>query len=311
VPGPGRVRRVRRAIAAAVTLLALAVTGSDLRTPAAPARPEPVAAPQSGTVRALTYNLCGANPPCRSGLTVADWTTVLQRAVLGWDADVVLLQEVCFGQWAALGPALPGYRGVWLATVTAPGCAKWDPGGDTRFGLAVFARTGAVQPLAADLAVPAGKEPRAVLCARAVTRERPLLACSTHLAGYIRPDNGAGQMMTWVNEWAAGLPVVLGGDLNAPPGSPVLDPILAGWPGSGGLVEVDATDPAYFTPDCRRSGASRCRSGEPTVRIGDASRKFDDIFVTGSDLEPLCADVVDPGLSDHRLLRAVARFRSR
>ncbi|GAA3004248.1 hypothetical protein GCM10020229_15210 [Kitasatospora albolonga] len=45
-----------------------------------------------------------------------------------WSADVVVLQELCHGQWDLLRTKLAGrYEAVWGATLSsASGCAKWD-----------------------------------------------------------------------------------------------------------------------------------------------------------------------------------------
>ncbi|XIE78539.1 endonuclease/exonuclease/phosphatase family protein [Streptomyces sp. SBR177] len=219
--------RLLRRTAAVLALLAAAVLPTA--APAAADTVDPATAPP---VRTLSYNVCGAYT-CQSPLDLPAWTAEVEEETLAWDTDALLLQELCFGQWASLRTALAdsGYTAVWTSTDTAPGCAKWSA--DTRFGLGVFVKAPAVDRYAADLTVPAAEEGRAVLCARGPVDGRTTLVCNTHLAQYITPDNGSSQALAKADTWAAGLPVILGGDFNAGPAYPALDPIRAGLPGTG------------------------------------------------------------------------------
>ncbi|MET8508226.1 FG-GAP-like repeat-containing protein [Streptomyces sp. NPDC004787] len=295
--------RPLRRTAAVLALLAAAVLPTA--APAAADTVDPATAPP---VRTLSYNVCGAYT-CQSPLDLPAWTAEVEEETLAWDTDALLLQELCFGQWASLRTALAdsGYTAVWTSTDTAPGCAKWSA--DTRFGLGVFVKAPAVDRYAADLTVPADQEGRAVLCARGPVDGRPTLVCNTHLAQYITPDNGSSQALAKADTWAAGLPVILGGDFNAGPAYPALDPIRAGLPGTGPFAEADENDRAYFTQTCRDAGVTECRSGEPTTSDG---KKFDHVFLSARDFHTVRADALDPEtagpapLSDHRLLRAAA-----
>ncbi|MER7515865.1 FG-GAP-like repeat-containing protein [Streptomyces sp. NPDC126499] len=301
-------RTIRRTLrkAAARAAAALATTLAVLCASAAPAAADTVDPATAPPVRTLTYNVCGAYT-CQSALDLPTWTGKIKDQVLTWDTDALMLQELCFGQWAALRDALPGYTGVWTSTTTASGCAKWS--GDTRFGLGVFVKAPAVDRYAAALTVPAGEEPRAVLCARGPVDGRTTLACTTHLAQYILPDNGSAQVLARIDTWAAGLPVVLGGDFNAGADYRALDPIRAGLPGTGPFAEADENDRDWFTDACLASGAGECRSGEPTIASG---KKFDHVFLTARDFHTVRADALEPEpagtapLSDHALLRAAA-----
>ncbi|MCX5226233.1 hypothetical protein [Streptomyces sp. NBC_00233] len=69
---------------------------------------DPATAPP---VRTITYNVCGAHD-CRSDLDLAARTAEIRDRGLAWDTDALMLQELCFGRWAALRDALPGYRRV-------------------------------------------------------------------------------------------------------------------------------------------------------------------------------------------------------
>ncbi|MEU3687798.1 VCBS repeat-containing protein [Streptomyces narbonensis] len=302
--------------AAARMVAALAFAAALLSGLTAPAHAEDVVDPATAPpVRTITYNVCGAHT-CRSDLDPTAWTAELVEQTLAWDTDALMLQELCFGQWAALRGALPGYSGVWTSTKTAPDCAKWSSTGDTRFGLGVFVKAPAVERYAANLTVPANEEPRSVLCARGPIDGRTTLACTTHLAQYIKPDNGSAQVMAHIDTWAAGAPVILGTDLNAgtePVYDPALNPIRTGLPGTGPFVEADENDRDFFTEKCLTSGATSCHSGEPTVASGS---KFDHVFLSARDFHTVRADAFEPEspgvkpLSDHKLLRAAARLGS-
>jgi hypothetical protein len=103
--------------------------------------------------------------------------------------------------------------------------------------------------------------------------------------------------------------VLIGTDANADPFTDtVLGPIRAGIAGTGTFAEVDENDRDYFTADCLAAGVSECRSGEGTI-AGD--RKFDNIFVTTADFHTVRGDAVEPGLSDHKLLRGAAHPENR
>ncbi|WP_328944638.1 VCBS repeat-containing protein [Streptomyces sp. NBC_00250] len=305
--------RLRRtALRWGVRLTAVLALLAGTVTVAAADTVDPATAPP---VRTITYNVCGAHV-CQSDLDPATWTARLRDQTLAWDTDALMLQELCFGQWAALRDALPGYSGVWTSTTTDPDCAKWSPT-DTRFGLGVFVKAPAVERYAANLTVPANTEARAVLCARGPVDGRTTLACTTHLAQYIKPDNGSAQAIAKIDTWAAGVPVILGTDLNAgtePVYDPALDPIRRGGPGTGPFAEADENDREFFTEECVTSGATSCRSGEATVASG---RKFDHVFLTAGDFHTVRADALEPEspgtkpLSDHKLLRAAAHPETR
>ncbi|MGC5309760.1 FG-GAP-like repeat-containing protein [Micromonospora zamorensis] len=277
-----------------------------------PARADVVNPSTAPSVRSISYNVCGAYV-CQSPLDTASWTAEVRQQVTEWDADAVMLQELCIGQWIGLRSALSdlGYQAVWTSTQTASGCAKWDVSGDNRFGLGVFVKAATADRYAANLTVPTGQASRAVLCARAVLDGRATLACSAHLAQYIEPDNGSTEMMGHVDQWAAGLPVIIGADMNEVPTSPALDPVRAGLPGTGSFAEVDENDRQYFTQDCLDAGLAACHSGEPTSIVGGTPKKFDHIFLSSQDFHTVRGDAVEPGLSDHLLLRGAAWFETR
>ncbi|MFB7589758.1 FG-GAP-like repeat-containing protein [Streptomyces sp. NPDC056169] len=298
-------------LAAALALAAALLSGLT-----APAFAEDVVDPATAPpVRTITYNVCGGWEECQSDLDLPTWTAELRDQTLAWDTDALMLQELCFGQWAALRDALPGYSAVWTSARTYSGCDKWST--DNRLGLGIFVKAPAVERYAAGLTVPAGQSPRSVLCARGPVDGRTTLVCNTHLAQYIEPDNGSSQVMARIDTWAAGVPVILGTDLNAgtePGYDPALNPIRQGTPGTGPFAEADENDRDFFTEECATSGAGSCHSGEPTVASG---KKFDHVFLSARDFHTVRADAFTPEspgtkpLSDHKLLRAAAHPETR
>ncbi|MFJ3905701.1 FG-GAP-like repeat-containing protein [Streptomyces sp. NPDC090025] len=297
---------------ALATLLLLA---SAVLTTAGPAAAEDVVEPASAPpVRVISYNVCGAST-CQSALDLPAWTAKVKEQTLAWDADALMLQELCYTQWTSLRTALAdaGYTAVWGFATKTGGCAHWG-GTDNGFGLGVFVKASAVDRYTANLTTP-GPEPRPMLCARGPVDGRTTLICNVHLDRKITPDNGSAEALAHADTWAAGLPVILGGDFNAgtePVYDPMLDPVRRGLPGTGPFVEADENDADFFTQECADGGATACHSGEPTVASG---KKFDHVFLTARDFRAgtVRADALEPEpapaapLSDHKLLRAAAQ----
>lgn len=299
-------RLLQRAMAALALLVTAVLTTAG---PAAADLVDPATAPPT---RVISYNVCGASPTCRSALDLPTWTAKVKAQTLAWDADALMLQELCFTQWTAVRDALAdaGYTAVWGFATKTPNCGAWG-GTDNGFGLGVFVKAGAVDRYTANLTTP-GTEPRPVLCARGPVDGRPTLVCNVHLDQKITPDNGSAEALAHAETWAAGLPVIFGGDFNAGTEQtydPMLDPVRNGLPGTGPLIEADENDVDHFTPACAAAHATTCHSGEPTVASG---KKFDHVFLTARDFRTVRADALEPepegttALSDHKLLRAAA-----
>ncbi|MFE3326537.1 hypothetical protein [Streptomyces sp. NPDC059176] len=111
--------------------------------PAQADTPDPVNWPKP---RFVTYNVCGASCDIYAGSKTA-WRDSITGAMDYWEADLVMLQEMCYGQWQLLRDSLQGrssgnrYDSVWGATLASTdGCGKW--GTDKRYGLATFAKGG-------------------------------------------------------------------------------------------------------------------------------------------------------------------------
>lgn len=270
--------------------------------------------PPDGPVRVISLNACGANAEhCLDGtrVTRSEWTGRMVREIYAWDADVVMLQEVCHGQWDRLRTALSGYHAVYAATTRSSRCgAEWGNAEDG-VGLAMFLRGFGFTEYAVPLALlPSSldREPRSLLCARGPVDGRPVMACNARLASSMA-QNGTGQVLDWLAEHAAGLPVILGGDFDAGPSYGAMDRVYR-----SGLTEVDENDRDFFTDECRGDGRAECRSGEETVVSGAATgapawKKFDYVFFSAGDFHAVRGDVVDAGLSGHGLVRGAARFR--
>lgn len=280
------------------TLTALAVAAGILGapTPASASSPEPV--------RAITWNVCGA--VCAKGAT-EPLTAQTVRAVRAWSADVLLLQEVCAPQFAALRAALRGYSGTFKAQTRSARC-----GGSGKHGIAVFVRGSATAARWRNLG---GAEARTgyeffLLEVDGRTRSgRPYTAATAHLRvkcdpGYVRETCApivaaarAAQVAAIADRLdvlvRAGRPVVLGGDLNMRATDAPMSRLYAD--GSGLFREADG-------------GTSR--GGEPTDCMGTV--KIDYVFYSAaasSRLDGDAAACAPAPVSDHRLLRAVAYLR--
>jgi endonuclease/exonuclease/phosphatase family metal-dependent hydrolase len=255
-------------------------------------------------VRVLTYNVCGASA-CQYTGDADVWTRELAGTAAGtWEADVLMLQEACAGQFDRLTAELearhPGeFTGVFHTTdtparnTTINKCVtKW--GGKAEFGLATFVRSPSATRLVHQVTVQEGlSSVPAVLCTRSAIDGRMTLVCNTHLAQGVYNgtvmDNGISQVMPQVAVWAAGLPVILGGDFNAHPTYAAIRALRADL-ALGPWIEADEAD------------------DQPTAGI----RKFDHVFVPARDFGSVQGTVDETlSLSDHRLLVAVMNPQAR
>ncbi|MFF2026343.1 endonuclease/exonuclease/phosphatase family protein [Streptomyces sp. NPDC058171] len=286
--------------------------------------PDPVNWPKP---RFLSYNVCGASCSIYQRSKPA-WRDKVIGAMDAWDTDLLMLQELCHGQWTLLRDALanrssggPAYDSVWGAALgSTSGCAKW--GSDTRYGLAVFAKggQGAIDHGSRTVTLldkPSAGEQRILLCARARVTGRDVRACNTHLD--YRGDNPrvqAAQVAAATRAFAdQGDPVVLAGDFNMLPKDARMGSLYNHGGGTGAFQEVDENDKSHFTgTDCPQSG-DRCRSGEATAEPVCSPRvtepgKIDYIFLGYSWFKTVRGDAAacTPGMSDHHLLRGAAAW---
>ncbi|MGW6014980.1 endonuclease/exonuclease/phosphatase family protein [Streptomyces sp. NPDC055210] len=251
--GPGRRRGAARAI---VTALLCVLVALPARSGAAPE----AAASAPDTTRDLyvgTFNIYG-NIGHRgdAGDWIRDEADAIRDLTLG-DTDRWLfigLQEVCKTQGERFAKEL-GLRSAFVDTGTQ--CADGQPYGNTL----LFHSAAKVLPPAL-LPNPDGRGgERGIVCAvvRAAGRPHPagppVTACSTHLTvGGAKDGERRAQTEFIHDEWkpdgihrlgAAG-PVVLAGDLNAPPDAPELDVLYSGDAReASGLRE---TGPSYLRP---------------------------------------------------------------
>ncbi|MEV6847714.1 endonuclease/exonuclease/phosphatase family protein [Actinoplanes sp. NPDC051411] len=308
-------------LAALVALVTLSAAG-----PARADTPDPANWPKP---RFLSYNVCGAAGQCGIYQNSATaWSNTMISAIDNWDADLIMLQEVCYGQWTTLRAALQNrtsgspYDSIWGASLASTnGCKKW--GSDLRYGLVILAKGGAgtinnSYREVTYLPNPSGGEARILLCGRASVTGRLVRACDTHI-DYVGSDPQ--QQVAAVAAKTRGYtePVVLGGDFNLEPQDARLNPIYDHSGGTGVFQEVDENDTSYFTAGC--AGLDRCRSGEPTETVtpdcqGSGSvthtAKIDYIFVSAAFFTTVRGDAAacTVGMSDHHLLRGAAAWVS-
>ncbi|MDT0472289.1 endonuclease/exonuclease/phosphatase family protein [Streptomyces sp. DSM 41014] len=276
--------------------------------------------------RFLTYNVCGGVCAIYQGSRTA-WRDTMIHAMDSWDADLLMLQEMCYGQWTLLRDTLagrtsggPAYDSVWGAALPeSAGCAKW--GADTRYGLAIFSKGPAGTIDQSSRAVtfltqPSGGEQRILLCARTGVRGRTVRACDTHIDYRgANPQAQVAQVAAVTRGYALEGPVVLAGDFNLFPKDARLDPLYDHGGGTGIFQEVDENDKSHFTGvDCPQSG-DRCRSGEETAEPlcsprADGRGKIDYIFLSAYWFTTVRGDAAacTPGMSDHHLLRGAAAW---
>jgi endonuclease/exonuclease/phosphatase family metal-dependent hydrolase len=258
----------------------------------------------------LTYNVCGGS--CHKELSQDEWNGRIRSLIDAAGADVILFQELCHGQYLALQEALgDGYDSRWAGTMSDnQGCGRhWGQGVDGGYGDAIFIR--GAHAIRASHTVPLpnamNHEPRALLCVDARLAGGKARVCDTHLDYHAETERAqAAYVADLLARWAARMPVVFGGDLNATPGSPQLDGFYGTTAATGHFLEADETDAEYFDDACAAT-ARRCRSGEHT----EEGRKVDYIFFSGRHFRAPTGQAAnrDPLLSDHRPLVGAAAWR--
>jgi endonuclease/exonuclease/phosphatase (EEP) superfamily protein YafD len=235
---------------------------------ARPDFPEPVAVPvarrASEEYRVMSFNVCGG--ACRAG-EVHRTAAFAARTALRHRASAVLLQELCFGQYREIRSLLAGhgYTGRFATTTRSRAC-----GG--AYGVAMLVRGRSAGTVIRRLPVRAGHEPRVLLGTHLRIAGRRTLVAVVHLSPSTQAGL-AGQLRT-----VAGLldgPVIIGGDFNALPASPGLQPFYAR------CVEADPT---------RRT---------PTFDL--ASRKIDYIFGSAALVSRAASRSLPTAMSDHRV----------
>lgn len=222
----------------------------------------------------VSFNIESAHAPdgsVRLGL--------LARTLAAWRPDIVLLQEVDKHQARTARVDMPAYLGERLGFYSTFAANLVRDGG--QYGTALLSRFPILDAKNTPLPRMAGDEPRGLLHTVLDVDGTRLSVYVTHL----QHTSVAARMrqITTIRRLVADdpLPMILGGDFNATPGSAVLDVARTfahdAWPAVG-------------------SGSGR------TVPRTTPHRRIDYLLQSG--LEPLRARVLLPPLSDHRALRA-------
>ncbi|HEY9522446.1 MAG TPA: endonuclease/exonuclease/phosphatase family protein [Thermopolyspora sp.] len=250
-----------------------------------------------GGPRIVTYNVCGGS--CPKQLSQREWNDSITGLLRYADADVILFQELCHGQYESLQQVLGDrYDSRWGGTMTGnTGCGKqWGEGEDEGFGLAVFVRGAGSIRSSERRSLPDEEdhEPRILLCVDTALRGRSVRVCDTHLDYHPATERlQAAYVQRVVTPWAARTPLIVGGDMNA---TPMLQQ-MAGFyrRGDGAFLEADETDRDYFL-------------GEDT----EQGRKVDYIFFSRRHFESPIGRVAerDRLLSDHQPLLGTASWRA-
>jgi endonuclease/exonuclease/phosphatase family metal-dependent hydrolase len=237
-------------------------------------RPDPPtvrSTPPSSYLRVMSFNACGA--ACRNG-EIPHTAVAIAGAALGDRAAVVMLQELCVGQYRRIGELLRayGYTGRFTAPTRAHGC-----GADRRFGVALFVRGPVTGSTVLRLPTRPGYEKRALLGVSATLTGRETIVAVVHLS----PSPAAG-LDDQLRVLAAYLrrrpdrPTLVGGDFNALPGKPGMRRVAAGR-----YVELDG------------------RHNRPT--FDPAERKIDYVFASTAAFADPRAVVRPTPMSDHRV----------
>ena len=315
-------QQTRRALVALVGLLAL--TSLGIGTPAVDARaglrPEQVEPVPAGggvlayaiglgvksaqpvlrrppvVVSVMSFNVCGG--VCHRG-EVTRTAGYVARTALARKASVVLLQELCYGQYLKVRSLLAakGYSGTFATTVQSASCAVADPRHRRGFGVAVLARGSIRGRVVKPLPTPAGAEKRVLLGVTAVVGGRSTFVAAVHLS----PSAASGRqrqlavLARYLNPKAS-RPVIVGGDFNALPDNPGLAGLYsAAAGGTGRFLEADQTHWGRVE-----------RGGAATFDI--AGRKIDYVFMSVGWFGNPSAKSLATTMSDHHVYIGTARI---
>lgn len=210
---------------------------------------------------------------------------------------VVTLNEVCLGQLQTVGKDLEE-EGIKYQFHHDYILHREDGAGSCDFGNAVMwlSDEPADREPEMYLSIPPKEQARKLLAVRVGCLRLPTVLCVTHLTS----GRGAGmrrlrkkqavQIAEYVRSWKdRGVEVILGGDFNEQPDSPVLDPMyLPAYGGESSGICYEATSREAPNPGVRT------RPFLPTHRSG---RKYDYVFMT-TGYTPMGVRVTH-SLSDH------------
>lgn len=268
-------------------------TPADRGTPDPSGRAQPTATStvcvegeNTSRLTVMTFNIHSA----RAGDGSVHLSTITQE-IARWRADVVLLQEVDRGRAWTGGVDMPATLAKALGT-------SWTFGANVRrsatneYGTAILSRFPILDSRNVPLPAPPGTQQRGLLSATLDVGGTEVSVYNTHLENTSRTARLA--QMRVITEVLAGdpRPMVLGGDLNSRPGSPVMvtasRQLSDTWPAVG------------LGPGYTHSARS------PRSRIDYL------LYDEGKDaaLQPVDAMVLRSGVSDHWAVRASYRLVS-
>jgi endonuclease/exonuclease/phosphatase family metal-dependent hydrolase len=312
----------RRTLAVLVGLLALAGLGigtpaTDARAGTPPERVEPLPAGGAGLaykiglgvrsaerallhpvveISVMSFNVCGA--VCHRG-EVTRTAGYVARTAVARKASVVLLQELCYGQFLQVRSLLAakGYSGTFATTAQSGSCAVADPKHRRGFGVAVLARGSVRGRVVKPLPTSAGAEKRVLLGVTAVVGGRSTFVAVVHLSP--SAASGLQSQLTvlagYVNPKAS-RPVIVGGDFNALPDNPGLRRLYSAAAGGTGR---------FLEADQMRTGRAE-RGGAATFDI--AGRKIDYVFLSDRWFGHPSAKSLATTMSDHNVYIGTARI---
>jgi endonuclease/exonuclease/phosphatase family metal-dependent hydrolase len=246
-------------------------------------------------VSVMSFNVCGG--VCHRG-EVERTARYTARTALARNASVVLLQELCYGQFLRIRSLLAadGFSGSFATATQSAGCASGDPRHRKGFGVAVLVRGSLWGRVVKPLPTPAGVEKRLLLGVTADVGGRETFVAAVHLS----PSPAAGldgqlaALARYLNPKAS-RPVIVGGDFNALPDNP----------GLGGLYSAAVGGTGRFTEtDEMRTGVP-ARGGAATFDTD--GRKIDYVFVSAEWFDREWARSVATSMSDHHVYLGSAR----
>ena len=206
---------------------------------------------------------------------------LLAQALASWKPDVVLLQEVDKNRPISGSIDMPAYLGERLGYYSTFGANVIRPG-ESQYGTAILSRFPITSSENTLLPRPAGTQQRGLLHAVIDVDGTSLGAYVTHLE-HTSADARL-QQVTAIRDLLAGDegPVVLGGDFNATPGTPVM-----------ALARTFVTD---TWAEVGTGSGLTAPSSTPRARI--------DYLLHRGAVEPLDVEVVAGPVSDHRAVAA-------
>lgn len=289
--------------ATALIILALATVAASISAPTS-------RADNTVTLTPMVWNIAGSHASFAGGVELMQ---AVHQEINRTGADVVVLNEICTGQYKLLQKALqqqgwPHDRGNFSRLQvmgTHTGCKGTTA--QQKVGMAIFSKRPFTAGLSSHQLFPPdpvfGDRKHFVSCATDKAQRR-LRLCFTHISAVADKYAGQAETAVWhLKQYAeAGNAVMVAGDFNIQPHEPQLDSLYHGsvdtennGNNTGLYRELDDTD-AF----CRGYGAitkaTRGR-GEPPPCLGSgdvAKKKIDMIFVNHSKIRGTYRATVEP-----------------